>query len=369
MHFFTYATEDNFVYEASQSVNYGLDEILEVKKEVDDAGIDVNVSRILIKFDLSHLSQSVVDANASSTAKYYLNMYDAGSVGLAPSQTLYAYPLNADWSMGRGKFLSEPPIKVGSSWGYTDSEALGTYWTGSTLDTGGGWKSVPASSQSFVHTSTELDMRMDVTNIVNSWLDGSNTNYGFIVKRSGSLGNSDLNTDEGSSDALGTFKFFSRDTHTIYSPRLEAVWDSHVWNTGSSDYLNATDLEDISIYSPNLKSKYSVNYDGKLRIVGRPTYPTLTNSPSASNYHKVQYLPSGSLYSIEDAYTEDVIIPYGSGSKLSCDSRGNYIDLNTSGLQAQREYKLKIKIVSGSYVGSSGTDVEVIDNNLTFAVK
>ena len=75
------------------------------------------------------------------------------------------------------------------------------------------------------------------------------------------------------------------------------------------------------------------------------------------------------MYSVEDAYTEDIIIPYGSGSKISCDSRGNYIDLNTSGLQTQREYKLKIKIVSGSYAGSSGTDVEVIDNNLIFAVK
>ena len=95
----------------------------------------------------------------------------------------------------------------------------------------------------------------------------------------------------------------------------------------------------------------------------------MTNSPTASNYHKVQYLPSGSLYSIEDSYTEDIIIPYDSGSKISCDSRGNYIDLNTSGLQSQREYKLIVKIVSGSYNGSSGTDVEVIDNNLTFAVK
>ena len=74
MHLFTYATEDNFIFEASQSVNYGLDEILEIRKEVDDAGINVNVSRILIKFDLAHLSQSVVDAGASSTAKYYLNL-------------------------------------------------------------------------------------------------------------------------------------------------------------------------------------------------------------------------------------------------------------------------------------------------------
>jgi len=42
-------------------------------------------------------------------------------------------------------------------------------------------------------------------------------------------------------------------------------------------------------------------------------------------------LPSGSTtsldgtyYSIKDAYTEDIIIPYGTGSIVSCDSTGNY---------------------------------------------
>ena len=61
-------------------------------------------------------------------------------------------------------------------------------------------------------------------------IDGLNyySNYGFIVKRSGSIGNDDVDLDEGTTDRLGTFKFFSRDTHTIYSPRLEAVWDSSV---------------------------------------------------------------------------------------------------------------------------------------------
>ena len=67
MHIFTYATEDASIYEASQSRNYGLDEILEVRKDVDDAGVGVDVSRILVKFDLSHISQSVVDANVTAS--------------------------------------------------------------------------------------------------------------------------------------------------------------------------------------------------------------------------------------------------------------------------------------------------------------
>jgi len=369
MHIFSYATEDATLYEASESMNTGLDEILEVRKGVDDSGINVDVSRVLVNFDLSSISQSVVDANVTASAKYYLNLYDAGSIGLTTSQSLYAYPVSASWTMGRGKFLSSPSVTDGASWAYRDNDSEKTFWVGSTKDTGGSWKTEYSGVQSFIHTDTELDMRMDVTNIVNKWLDGTIPNYGFMVKRSGSVGNDDVDVDEGSTDRLGTFKFFSRDTHTIYSPRLEAVWDSSTWNTGSLSALNAREIEDLQIYSSNLKSKYTTQFDGKLRIVGRPTFPVLTNSPTASAYNIVKYLPKDSLFSIEDNYTEDTIVPFGSGSKISCDSRGNYIDLNTIGLQSQREYKLKIKVVSGSYAGSSGTDSEVIDNNLIFKIK
>ena len=38
-------------------------------------------------------------------------------------------------------------------------------------------------------------MRMDVTPIVNKWLDGTFPNEGFIIKRSGSYTNGDSNTD------------------------------------------------------------------------------------------------------------------------------------------------------------------------------
>jgi len=192
MHIFSYATEDATLYEASESMNTGLDEILEVRKGVDDSGINVDVSRVLVNFDLSSISQSVVDANVTASAKYYLNLYDAGSIGLTTSQSLYAYPVSASWTMGRGKFLSSPSVTDGASWAYRDNDTEKTFWVGSTKDTGGSWKTEYLGVQSFIHTDTELDMRMDVTNIVNKWLDGTIPNYGFMVKRSGSVGNDDV---------------------------------------------------------------------------------------------------------------------------------------------------------------------------------
>ena len=74
-------------------------------------------------------------------------------------------------------------------------------------------------SQSF-NWGTE-DMRMDVTPVVNKWLDKTYENEGFIIKRSGSLitPTPSGDGDEGNTKMLGNFSFFSRQTNTIYPPK------------------------------------------------------------------------------------------------------------------------------------------------------
>ena len=80
------------------------------------------------------------------------------------------------------------------------------------------------ASQSFEYETD--DMRMDVTPIVNKWLDETYPNEGFIIKRSGSIGNTDENTDEGSQDRLGDFKFFSR--QRILNPIRDDGPEDHI---------------------------------------------------------------------------------------------------------------------------------------------
>ena len=72
MHYFEFAEKDSTLYEASSSLNAGLDEILEVRKDVSDTGTSVDVSRILIRFDLTYISQSV-SSGLITNPKYYLN--------------------------------------------------------------------------------------------------------------------------------------------------------------------------------------------------------------------------------------------------------------------------------------------------------
>ena len=52
MFYFEYPLVDTTLYEAtpSSSTNTGLDEILEVRKDMNDSGTQIDVSRILIKF-------------------------------------------------------------------------------------------------------------------------------------------------------------------------------------------------------------------------------------------------------------------------------------------------------------------------------
>ena len=120
-----------------------------------------------------------------------------------------------------------------------DGQNQKTYWLGAgqaaVSASGGGWYTNVYASQSFEYGSE--DMRMDVTPIMNKWLDGTYPNHGFIIKRSGSFGNTDTNTDEGSQDRLGNFKFFSRQTNTIYPPKLEVEWYDTKFNTGSLSAL------------------------------------------------------------------------------------------------------------------------------------
>ena len=81
-------------------------------------------------------------------------------------------------------------------------------------------------------------------------------------------------------------------------------------------------------------------------------YPEKTFSATAgysTGYNTAKMLRSGStFYQVVDAYTDDIVIPYGSGSLVSCDSTGNYFNLDMKSLLADRFYRIEYKIISGS---------------------
>ena len=377
MHYFIYPEFDTTLYQSSASRNTGLDEILEIQKTMNASGGNVKVSRILMKFNLAEVSKSMVRGQIASDAKFYLNMYDANPTDLSYSQSLYAYPISASWVPGEGFKADNPKTQEGATWDFRDGISTKTYWERAeetaVSSSGGAWYSSSYASQSFEYETR--DMRMDVTPIVNSWLTKVFPNDGFIIKRSGSLGNLDSSVDEGSSDRLGNFSFFSRETNTIYPPKLEVEWYDTKFSTGSLDPLSSTELEDVVFYMKSLRPEYKEKSKIKFRIVGRGRYPTKSYSNTSSEYLTAKYFPSaskeqvggdGAYYSVIDAQTDDVIVPFGSGSAISCDSTGNYFNIWMDGFQSERYYKFEFKVVSGS-----NTDEETIqyfDEDFAFKV-
>jgi len=377
MHYFTFAEKDATLYEQSGSLNSGLDEILEIRKDVSTAGDVITVSRALIRFELNTISKLKSAGVIKDNAKYYLNLFDARPTALATSQSLYAYPVSQSWTMGDGRSYDNPVTTEGCSWNFRNGENDGLLWSPESAS-GGSWFTNNDGAYEMSHSFgvKSEDMRMDVTGIVNAWLDDTIPNEGFILKRSGSFydptttsgsfGNSDSDSDEGSSTRFGNFSFFSTDTHTKYPPTLEAVWDDSKWTTGSLSPLTKQNIEDMVIYMKGLRPEYKEKSIAKFRVVGRERFPEKTYSTTADNL-SVKYLPSGSsFYSITDAETDDVVVPFGSGSKLSCDSDGNYFLLRMDGYQPERYYKIEYRIQSGSATDEE-TD-QYFDEGFTFKV-
>lgn len=390
MYYFEYPKIDTTIYEGSvtSSVNTGLDQILEINKNMNSAGTTIDVSRVLIQFDYSYISSSVQSGIIPSDAKYYLNLYDASSTELAVEQTLFAYMISGSWNGGTGTKDRDPVISDGASWKYRDNDTTKTQWVSGSDTQGGTWYTSSLNSGYNVSASVDLvyetkDIRMDVTSLVKNHIYSGSTfpNYGFILKRENvptsqslhSIFDPTLATGSAEHDTSvqGNLKFFSRETNTIFPPKLEVEWDDSSWNTGSLSALSATDLDRLKVYFQNLKPEYKEKSKVKFRVVGRELYPTrgFDTTPAALT---VKYLPSGSrtlqqgaYYSVKDAETEDVIIPFSTGSIISCDSTSNYFNLWMDGFQPERRYRFEIKVVSGS--GAEQTSM-IYDDDFTFKV-
>jgi hypothetical protein len=350
-----YANKDASLYEAYPNYNTGLDEILEVGKRLGTDGSTLLKSRAIVKFDMTEVSASLSKYSKSVTdCKFVLQLYTAQAKALPAEYSINAKMLGQDWVNGIG-YLSDLETS-GVSWDFVDSgsawisgsqkQQIGTsrlYISGSGAGgnylyySGSGTAPVLTTSESFSYQTT--DINIDVTNQIRIWISGSNNNsipnYGFLIQLSDS--------DEANNNVQGYIRYFSRETHTIYVPKLTMYWDNSAFTTGS---MAAVDLESYLIYS-NVKPTYNDTEISKIRIYARDKYPR--KSPTnLFPIETVKYLPTTTYYSVLDAATDEVIIPYDNiYTKVSCDSTSNYIYIDMNGFMPERYYRLQLKIVDG----------------------
>ena len=122
-----YGEKDTTIYELNnrKAQNAGLDEVLEVTKffDEDTNTIHTGNSRILTKFDLSALSQSIVSGDITAS-EFKLNLTSTEANEVLTEYALEVYPISQSWAEGSGQFFDNPVTKVGCSWERRDDNTL-----------------------------------------------------------------------------------------------------------------------------------------------------------------------------------------------------------------------------------------------------
>lgn len=352
-YYFMTASKDASVYLQQPNQNTGLDEILEISKVY--YGNVKDVARALLKFDVGFLSKSLVDGNIHMD-EATLILKETKSEEIPLEYTLYAYPISQSWQMGIGTRFDNVSTQ-GVTWNYREGDSnlewlptsqfeLGV--TGSYNGQGGVWFTNVNANQSFNYQTA--DIQMNIKNMLKAWMTGSIVNEGLIIKHSFDV--------ENDTEDYGIVKLFSKETNTIYQPKIRIGWDDQSFATGS---LTALTVEDIKVGVANFKTEYKLGTIPKIRIVGRELYPLKTFSNTFA-YSTVKYLPQTTYYQIKDLNSNDIIIPFSEYSKVSCDENGNYIKVNFSNWEIERMYKIEFKVDMGD------GNVKYFDDNITFNI-
>ena len=357
-YYFLTASKDATLYLQQPNQNTGLDEILEISKIY--YGNIKDVSHALLKFDLGFLSQSLYNGTIGMDSARLL-VKESQTEEIPLEYTIHANPISGSWEMGIGTRFDAITTK-GVNWNYREGDTkvnwldndFNSYTTASINDgSGGTWWTQYSASQNFNYERGDIDM--DIKSMLRVWMTGSIPNDGLMLK----FANSTLFPEniESNTQDYGILRLFSKETFTIYQPKIRIGWDDQTFVTGSLLELTSND---IKVGVKSFKSEYKKNTIPTIRVIGRELYPlkTFTNQFA---YNDIKYLPQTSYYQIKDFASDDVIIPFSEYSKLSCDTNGNYIKLNLSNWETGRVYKIEFKV-------DMDGDVKYYDDKITFTV-
>ena len=352
MHRSFFATKDTFINSGSnlidgttfQDKNVGKDEVLEIKKVFFDRKFHAP-TRALIQFNTDEIESYISSSVLPTDYKIYLRLYETkGTSGLSEEYNIAAYPLSQSWDEGVGKEADDPRTTDGCSWLYRKNKEGSEIkwnieshlWTAGipTASSGGAYISSDEVTQSF--SSESPDIEMDVTSVTKKWFGGENNNYGLLLRLSGSR--------ETSSGSFEDLKFFSRQTNTIYSPKLELRWDDSSHSFGSLIPLDVSGNTENYLYQMHAREAYKENETVKFRFGARKRYIDKSFSTSVQTVSG-SYIGEGSAsYSIIDMATNESVVPFSAYTTMSCDSVSNYFKQDLNSFEPNRAYKILVKV-------------------------
>ncbi len=379
------------------NLNTGQDEILELAHEYHPSGGLYYPSRILIQFKDSEIKDVFENKFPTTTAAYSasIELFAAEHKDVSDTYIISASMLSQSWEEGTGRFNSTPTSSDGCTWIFRKTSSItipgidawdaefgpqstGSFFAGGDPTTfsnsegtgfpsgGGAWYNLYwGATEVFDKDNRDVEINVtDAIGAISKTLNiegiGEDTypagipNNGFIIRKSGRT--------EQFTASFGELKFFSSDTHTIYPPKLTFKWDDSNYHPLTAGYPSGT-LAGQEMYMTlnNNKKIFQRESQPRFRITARKRYPDRTFTTS-SNFLDTNYLPTSSFYSIRDAHTDEIIIPFDTEyTKLSADNKGMYFDLFMEGLQPERYYKILFKIAYSN-------ETKIIDDDYHFKV-
>ena len=360
MHRFFFATKDAFISSGSNQItgetwldkNTGQDEILELKKVFWDRKFHYP-TRLLIKFDADEIENFISSSNVHTKDPSYktnLRLWETkGTSGLSETYTIAAYPVSESWNEGVGKELDDPKTTDGVSWKNRKYPAGGaeigwnlesSLWTSGVATSSAGASYIAGDEVTQSFSAESPDINMDITSIAKKWFSGANNNYGLLLRFSGSR--------ETSTGSFEDLKFFSRQTNTIYSPKIELKWDDHLPSTGSNTgSLTALDLSGTAenyIYPIHFREAYKETEQVKFRFGARKRYINKSFTTSVQTVSGSYFAEGSASYSIIVLATNESVVPFSSYTTMSCDTVSPYFMQDLNGFEPNRAYKIMVKV-------------------------
>lgn len=313
--------------------NFGASEMLHVfKKNGITSGSD-GLARSLLRFDISSISSSLAAGTIPTGSLYYLKMFNAQHADTLPySYDVEVQATSESWDEGRGLDTDYFSDKGVANWDKRKS----TLWWTTTGSAGTG----TISSMHF--DEGDEDLLVNVGTIFGNWISGQVPNNGLMVRLSSTL--------ETGSEEYYIKKFHSRHTNFLdRRPYIEVSWDDSV-RTGTLTGISKPSEVILSMY--DLKDVYEVTDEPKLHVFARDRdYNPSVVSTASSDVRGLALTKA--YWSVRNERTEQVVLPFGTGSteftRVSYnDTDGNYFNIKMSTLAPGNVYRVVFLIESGS---------------------
>ena len=374
----TNAYKENLINTASLS-NMGASDVLELFSIYGQANTSsVEKSRILIQFDINSFIQArnkgIEDlANhgyagpgtipASGSVDFFLRLFNAPHTETGGQSSQYfsddksfpivVHPLDKRWEEGGGLDMETYKDLGASNWitasaynRFTDAPDVTTWSTpGGDFTPGPGGSNTSTTARSY--TTFQEDFTVDITHMVENWMQHIGDNYGCIVKLSGSYENGDRER------SLHTKKFYARGSEFFFKrPIIEARWEPDA--SDPSLLPNPYVISDEYIFNiKNMKPSYTKDEYTRFRVHTRDKNWSPNIYTSAIQTSSVN-LVSASFYKLTRVADNLTIIDYSTGSiyrqhsRLSYDAKGSYFDLDMSILESNYLYEISFLRQTGS---------------------